>query len=597
MPATPVPPPYIRETSFTDWEANHPGEPNPGTSLDTEFNAVQVSLTDTQARLAQIQRDDGALANDSVGPDQLDQTALDFIEAEMLAIKSQAVVARDESEAYASLASSSANSAASSATAAQGSAATVALSSARYCGSSAVAPNTRLNGSALVEGDEYQNTADNLRYNWTGSAWVALNSSAQSLEEKLANATDPAKGAAVIGTLKMAALPGNDFSQALITGFYSGTGDGAGGLSSANAPVGSGNVKLDTVVLRGASSITQAAFAAGSESAKIWFRSGFVTSGNYAAALAAAPWKSLPTLQGNAVFRDLATAVKSTIYIEHYGDGTGASSQTYGLDIHNYPNAKSGLVLHQYSNNDPAFWLDNTDNAPAIRINNTHNFTLNPAGPNPTSLGDFQTWDTELVPKLRLKCNYVFEAYQVTPSFYRSEGTALSAQTPVGVAASTMTVVRAHNANAGAALSVTNSGGSGVSINQTGPGVGIAVSLQVGAAGFYAGQLAGNDYGAQVTTSADSGISLDVKKNGTGAGEAVRITNAGTGVSLSVRDGAAEVMGIAPDGKLKWSTATNVQTTVGAAGAAAAPPATPSKYLKVIGDNGLTYVIPAYLAS
>ncbi|WP_223518272.1 hypothetical protein [Pseudomonas sp. BF-R-21] len=72
MPATPVPPPYTRQTSFTDWEANHPGEPATGTSLDAEFNAVQVSMTDTQARLALIQRDDGALANYSVGRDQLD---------------------------------------------------------------------------------------------------------------------------------------------------------------------------------------------------------------------------------------------------------------------------------------------------------------------------------------------------------------------------------------------------------------------------------------------------------------------------------------------------------------------------------------------
>lgn len=71
MPATPLPPPYTRQTSFTDWEANHPGEPNPGTSLDSEFNAVQVSITGTQSRLAQIQRDDGALANQSVGLDQV----------------------------------------------------------------------------------------------------------------------------------------------------------------------------------------------------------------------------------------------------------------------------------------------------------------------------------------------------------------------------------------------------------------------------------------------------------------------------------------------------------------------------------------------
>jgi hypothetical protein len=418
-----------------------------------------------------------------------------------------------------------------------------------------------------------------------------------SLRQELANAVDPAQGVGVLGTLRMGQLPGNDFNQALITGFYSAVGDGGDGLASANSPAESGNVRLDTIVLRGANSITQMAIAAGSDSAKFWFRSSFVSGGNYPAALASSPWKSMPTLQGNAVFKDLSTAVKSTVYIEHYGDGTSGSAQTYGIDIHNYPNAKSGLVLHQYSNNGPAFWLDNTDNAPAIRINNTHNFTLNPGGPVPTSLGDFQTWDTELVPKLRLKYNYVFEAYQVTPAFYRSEGTALSVQTPVDVAASTMTIVRTHNANAGAGLSVTSSGGSGISVNQTGPGVGLTVALQVGAVGFYAGQLAGNDYGAQVITSADGGRTLDVQKNGTGAGEAARITNKGTGVSLSVRDASAEVMSVRADGKLMWSTASNVQTGVGPSGPASPTPAAPAKYLKIVANDGNVYVIPAYQAS
>lgn len=47
----------------------------------------------------------------------------------------------------------------------------------------------------------------------------------------------------------------------------------------------------------------------------------------------------------------------------------------------------------------------------------------------------------------------------------------------------------------------------------------------------------------------------------------------------------------------KWSAASMVQTTVGAAGAASAPPATPTKWLKVVADNGTTYVVPAYAAS
>ena len=69
--ATPLPAPYARQFTFTNWEANHPGDPVPGTALDAEFNAVFVSILDTQTRLAQIQNDDGSLGNQTVGPDQL----------------------------------------------------------------------------------------------------------------------------------------------------------------------------------------------------------------------------------------------------------------------------------------------------------------------------------------------------------------------------------------------------------------------------------------------------------------------------------------------------------------------------------------------
>lgn len=44
---------------------------------------------------------------------------------------------------------------------------------------------------------------------------------------------------------------------------------------------------------------------------------------------------------------------------------------------------------------------------------------------------------------------------------------------------------------------------------------------------------------------------------------------------------------------LKWKAA-NVQTTVGAAGGAAALPATPVKFVKIVDDTGATLVIPAY---
>ena len=47
----------------------------------------------------------------------------------------------------------------------------------------------------------------------------------------------------------------------------------------------------------------------------------------------------------------------------------------------------------------------------------------------------------------------------------------------------------------------------------------------------------------------------------------------------------------------RWTKAANVQTTVGAAGGASALPASPTKYLKVVGDDGTTYVVPAFAAA
>lgn len=393
-------------------------------------------------------------------------------------------------------------------------------------------------------------------------------------------------------------LPGNDFNQAVYSGTYNAFGDDVGALSSLNAPVGSGNVRMDVFVLRGPRSITQMAIAANSGAAKVWFRSVFVTpAGDYSGSLATAPWRSLPNAEG-AVFQDQASATKSLLYVEHYGDGTNGNPQTYGIDLHNYPGAKTGLVVHQYSNVGPAIWVDNTDNQPALRFNNTHNFTLNPSGPSPTSLGDFLEFQTEGATKLRLKQNYVFEAYQVTPTFLRTDGTALSVQTASTVSANTFEVVRAHTANAGSAVRINNSGGVGLNINQTGPGTAVNVTSGAAAAGLFCAVFAGYDIGLRASTSADGGQALDVRKTGTGGGQALTISNFGTGQSVSVRNGAGtELMSIEASGLLKWSAAANVQATVGGAGGASAPPATPAKWLKVIGDNGQTYVIPAYLAS
>ncbi len=95
------------------------------------------------------------------------------------------------------------------------------------------------------------------------------------------------------------------------------------------------------------------------------------------------------------------------------------------------------------------------------------------------------------------------------------------------------------------------------------------------------------------------------------AGGRLHVESPGAGVALLAKGGASNasdiqqwqdetgVAGFAvTSARLpKWSAAAMVQTTVGAAGAAAAPPATPTKYLKVVGDDGVTYVVPAYAAA
>lgn len=69
-----APTPYDRQNSFALFSAENPSEPHSGTTLDIEFNAVKVSLDETQSNLALIQDDDGQLARGSVGRDQLDSS-------------------------------------------------------------------------------------------------------------------------------------------------------------------------------------------------------------------------------------------------------------------------------------------------------------------------------------------------------------------------------------------------------------------------------------------------------------------------------------------------------------------------------------------
>jgi hypothetical protein len=67
----PQPPEYNRQYSFTSFQAINPSRPLPAAQHELEYNAIKQTLDAILANLALIQRDDGELANASVGIDQL----------------------------------------------------------------------------------------------------------------------------------------------------------------------------------------------------------------------------------------------------------------------------------------------------------------------------------------------------------------------------------------------------------------------------------------------------------------------------------------------------------------------------------------------
>jgi len=73
------PPPYDRSYNFHDYQAENPLKPLPADKLDEEFSRVKTTLDAVLQNLKLIQRDDTALANKSVGFDQLkDEIQLGF---------------------------------------------------------------------------------------------------------------------------------------------------------------------------------------------------------------------------------------------------------------------------------------------------------------------------------------------------------------------------------------------------------------------------------------------------------------------------------------------------------------------------------------
>ncbi len=70
------PPSYQPSYSFTDFSSGSPSSQPPGVKLDEQFNAISETMAALIHNLSRIQRDDTALANKSVGVDQLAASAL-----------------------------------------------------------------------------------------------------------------------------------------------------------------------------------------------------------------------------------------------------------------------------------------------------------------------------------------------------------------------------------------------------------------------------------------------------------------------------------------------------------------------------------------
>jgi hypothetical protein len=62
---------YQRQFSFSDFSSESPSAQQPGQYLDLELNAVKQTTDQIRSNLELIQRDDGALANESVGVEQM----------------------------------------------------------------------------------------------------------------------------------------------------------------------------------------------------------------------------------------------------------------------------------------------------------------------------------------------------------------------------------------------------------------------------------------------------------------------------------------------------------------------------------------------
>jgi hypothetical protein len=65
------PPVFSRAFSFTNFQASNPARTLPGSQVDLELSNAKATLDAVLANLKLVQRDDGGIANASIGLDQL----------------------------------------------------------------------------------------------------------------------------------------------------------------------------------------------------------------------------------------------------------------------------------------------------------------------------------------------------------------------------------------------------------------------------------------------------------------------------------------------------------------------------------------------
>lgn len=70
------PTPYVPAYNFADFQSTRPSTPLPAGQVDAELGDISVSIAEICLNLVMIQRDDGAIANQSIGYDQLKSEVL-----------------------------------------------------------------------------------------------------------------------------------------------------------------------------------------------------------------------------------------------------------------------------------------------------------------------------------------------------------------------------------------------------------------------------------------------------------------------------------------------------------------------------------------